>query len=74
MKELSIVNRMAAFIEHVHQSTGVLPANIVITQAQLDELKAETDKHDDKTDAYLFWGVPLIVSEDKDGQAQIESH
>ena len=85
MAEISIVNRMAAFIEHVENSTGVRPANIVISKDQLKELQAETDTDQSirareesqrrgEEQKYSFWGTPLIVMEGDDGKTTIESH
>jgi len=75
MKELSIIKRMAAFIEGVVQSTKQAPKAIVISQAQFEELCAEIGKTPDEIEYGAFWGIPLVVDTgESNGASSIQSH
>jgi hypothetical protein len=74
MSEKSIVKRMAKFIERTHATTNSFPEAIVITEAQLEELCAETGTDPSTVITPRFWGVPLIVNREAHVSPSIQSH
>ena len=76
---MSIITRLAAFIETVYKNTGQRPGQIVITYKQFQELCKETNHGNDEFDPkmfYSFWGIPLLVTfpEAINGPSAIQSH
>lgn len=73
-EQLSIVKRMAQFIEHIFKTTGTKPKAIVINEAQLRELEAETCMIVEEGTEAAFWGIPLIIDRSEHGTTTIQNH
>jgi hypothetical protein len=73
-EQLSIVKRIAKFIEGIHEATGERPRAIVINERQLHELAWETGVIVEEGTEAAFWGIPLIIDRSEHGASTIENH